>query len=294
MNELYRYRPFNENTLRELLEGDLWHSHVRLLNDPFEHPFEFNWDEITLETLPSINQHLKLIPNDVVISSYIDSSEDNKERCFEGLRQWLVSVVDELKKNADRTFVCCFSKTNREPLMWSHYADGMTGLCFVYDKSVLYGHSKLRFKDAVYNKSVEQYTYRDLETTDRLVGDKDEYNFMIGRDVSSVRAGSKLSSYLFAYQKHERWAYEEEVRSVLFAESDEENAKAGVVESVSAEAIIGVIIGSKMNKTNRKIITALCKDRGIPIHLAVPSKKDYSVDIHLNLKDPIGLDALAV
>ena len=93
MNKLYRYRPYNENTLRELIEGELWHSHVRNLNDPFEHPFDFDWDEIVLKNFPSINNHLKLVPESDFIFNY--SNEQNKNRMFSNFKFWLNAQVND-------------------------------------------------------------------------------------------------------------------------------------------------------------------------------------------------------
>ncbi|WP_318486910.1 DUF2971 domain-containing protein [Photobacterium leiognathi] len=285
MNYLYRYRSFNENTLRELIEGELWHSHVRNLNDPFEHPFDFDWDEITLDKLPNINNHLKLVPEDDFIFNYIN--EENRKQMFSAFKNWLNVQVKDLKKNSERTFICCFSESEDDPLMWSHYANGMTGLCFIYKKDILEKNPKLKFRNAVYNDSIEKITYRNLSTINKSNINTATYSFKTGCYMSTVSAGSELSNFNFAYQKHTRWGYEKEIRSVLFPENDEENAKSGIIELVGHNAIAGIIIGEKMNKTNRKIVYSISKEHNIPIHVAIANKRNYSVDINYFVLDPI-------
>lgn len=275
MEKLYRYRPFNENTLRELVTGELWHSHVRLLNDPFEHPFEFDWDEINENKLYEINKHLRMFPDDIVTKHFCDGEQNELVNQVE---KWLESQYEDLSKNARSTFVCCFSEDGEEPLMWSHYADGMKGICVVYDRRKLESHSKIKLKPADYNKEVKKVTFRDFEPINfRKL--PNQYSFSKGKIMAFVEAGSQLKSYRFSCQKHERWEYEKELRSVLFAENDAENEKSGVVIDVGADAIIGVIIGGKMNSVNREIVETLCAGRNIEVKIAKPNKQDYSVDI---------------
>ena len=171
--------------------------------------------------------------------------------------------------------------------MWSHYANGMTGLCFIYNKDVLDKNPNLKFRKAIYNDSIEKITYRNVSPINKINNKSITYDFGSGHFMSSVIAGSQLSNFDFAYQKHTRWDYEEEVRSVLFPDSDEENAKSGVIEMVGDNAIVGIIIGGKMNKTNRKIVQSLSKERNIPIHVAMPNKQNYSVYINYDVLDPI-------
>ncbi|WP_411993838.1 DUF2971 domain-containing protein [Agarivorans sp. DSG3-1] len=285
MNELYRYRSYNENTIRELIESELWHSHVRLLNDPFEHPFEFDWNELKIEKLPEINKHLKIMSHDELTAQY---AQREQNKVLNLLKKFIEIQLQDLEKNSTGTFICCFSSKCDEPLMWSHYANGMTGLCFIYDKAELSRHEKMELNQIDYNEQVKKITYRDLNSsvTERI----QQFSFTAGKVMKKVSAKTELLNHHYAYQKHIRWKYEGEVRSVLFAGSDEENAKSGVVESVSDKALIGVIIGSKMNKTNRKVIAILCKERGIPIHVAAPNRKDYSVNIYRDVDDPVSFE----
>ncbi|PSV56750.1 DUF2971 domain-containing protein [Photobacterium sp. GB-3] len=285
MNKLYRYRAFNENTLRELIEGELWHSHVRNLNDPFEHPFDFDWSDITIENLPTINRHLKLITNENLIRHYFD--DESKNIFFNGFKNWLRIQIDYLKINQERTFICCFSESENEPLMWSHYSNGMTGLCFIYNRDALANKKDLKLERVIYNESVSKMKYSDVEVINKKLNNSSHYSFTLGKFMTSNSAGSTLNNFNFLYQKHNRWKYEKEVRSILFPESNEENLKTGVIEKVGDNAVIGVIIGSKMNKVNRKIISTLCKERNIPIHIAIPNKNNYSVDIVYDVHDPI-------
>ncbi|MEZ9470457.1 DUF2971 domain-containing protein [Vibrio lentus] len=276
MRLLFRYRDYNENTVRELIESELWHSHIRHLNDPFEHPFQFDWDEVKIENFGKIASSIGWSTRGELIDCYL---EGNTKQAFKKLEHWLKIQSDFLKLKMSETFICCFSRKCDEPLMWSHYSNGMQGLCFIYDEKMLINSDRLKLKEATYNTSVDKLTYRDFPAD--TTKSSREYSFESGRDVDiySTKRTAYYSNDL-SYQKHERWKYEEEVRSVLFADDEIENQKAGVIEKIPAEALKGVIIGSKMDKTNRKVIESLCKERGIPVHVATPDRENYTVNIN--------------
>ncbi|WP_281628963.1 DUF2971 domain-containing protein [Vibrio sp. St2] len=272
---LYRYRPYNENTLSEIVNNQLWHSHVRLLNDPFELPFQFDWEEINEKNLIKISRKINLLSEQKLQECYAKNLQGNTLELVKRLYQ---DQTTELETYTTKAFVCCFSKSDDQPLMWSHYAQGMTGLCIAYKKDNLVNNDvePLVLKDVKYNSKVEKLSYKDI---DSYVVERQDGRDMKGQLGLSVRMKMSLSAITHVYQKHTRWEYEGEVRSVLFAQSDVENEKSGLIETVADNAINHIVIGSKMSSTNKEVILALCRGRGIPVYVATPNRDTYSVEI---------------
>jgi hypothetical protein len=105
-NSLFKFRSFNKASMELFVNRKLWFARPDSLNDPFECQFDFeNWFE------------LGLFPH---------TSE---------------SDIITIKKNASDRFnnlgVCSFSKTRKNLLMWSHYADEHKGFCIGFNETIL-------------------------------------------------------------------------------------------------------------------------------------------------------------
>jgi len=96
--KLYRYVPYNDNSLSMLINKEIWCPKAKTLIDPFE--FQFNLTKTSLNGIP-IDQ---------------DSLEEAKNQ------------VRELG-------VVCLSEVNDNILMWSHYTQGHTGFCIEFERT---------------------------------------------------------------------------------------------------------------------------------------------------------------
>lgn len=109
---LYRYRSFNENNLQAVENENMWMSHPKDFNDPFEFSFELEHDHAIYDICKDITGLVPLI---------------EKTRS---------SKIEELRQRTLQKFtLCCFMEDNKSELMWSHYADGHQGFCIEYDFS---------------------------------------------------------------------------------------------------------------------------------------------------------------
>ncbi|MDO6642137.1 DUF2971 domain-containing protein [Shewanella sp. 5_MG-2023] len=131
-NKFFRFRQFSQFSLSELNNRTLWFSSAKDFNDPFEFLYQLDL------TLPSDEKGLR--------NWFLYSSKSIGEKKFveqadlETLKEIASREVDRLanghiKTLSDRTNtkICCVSDEYRDPLMWSHYTNGMTGFAIVYN-----------------------------------------------------------------------------------------------------------------------------------------------------------------
>lgn len=156
-NSLCKFTTLNKNIINTLFENKIWHARVDTLNDPFEFYFNF------IKELPKSTNALSKLMED---SNYWVKNElKEKERQGaiqlllasdeDGLRSRILTKVTDheikLKTSMMSLNVCSLSKAFDEPLMWSHYGDGMRGICLIYDKEKL-KNSSLEFDIVQYEK----------------------------------------------------------------------------------------------------------------------------------------------
>ena len=98
VSKLYKYLPYNENSLSILINKKIWCPKAKSLNDPFE----FQWDikEMSVDGIP------------------IDSGS-----------------LEEAKEQTRELGVVCLSEINNNILMWSHYAQGHAGFCIEFERT---------------------------------------------------------------------------------------------------------------------------------------------------------------
>lgn len=167
---LYRYTSLSEYTLKYLKDMDLYFQDPRYFNDPFEcdlqsfdldldNNFDLKYDRY----ISMINDRLNFIGSK--INQFSLRIKDNDEpvkkryyfndvtcllfREFETLSKEL-KILKNIHYSKRKTAlkdswdikkeevlkgigVVCYSETNSNILMWSHYADSHKGLCFEFD-----------------------------------------------------------------------------------------------------------------------------------------------------------------
>jgi len=104
---LYRYRPFNQFSISELANQNVWFSSVNDFNDPFE---------VILD---------RFTP--VLTNGYSGSSEYLSTPETKQLHEMLKDIFTTLG-------LLCFTTKNNNTLMWSHYADSHKGFCIEYER----------------------------------------------------------------------------------------------------------------------------------------------------------------
>ena len=106
---IYKYRPFTQYSIKNLVSNSLWFSYVDEFNDPFESKL----------TAP-IDMWLK------------EESAEGKQTKKEDLEPLAKHYCELLEKNKHLLTACSFAKEPSNILMWSHYANSHTGFCLEF------------------------------------------------------------------------------------------------------------------------------------------------------------------
>ncbi|MCL6102466.1 MAG: DUF2971 domain-containing protein [Bacteroidetes bacterium] len=130
---VYKYLPFTINSLKLLVNGELWFGVPKNQNDPFEGEF--------------VTKDYYSLPKEHMIRFYYESSPEllNKNNLQEKIDEinnnpfvFHRDVYTILKKRLKEHYgISCFSYVKDNVLMWSHYANSHKGFCVIFDKDIL-------------------------------------------------------------------------------------------------------------------------------------------------------------
>ena len=126
--------------------------------------------------------------------------------------KYLPSILERLQKHYRW---CCFSIDNKNPLLWALYGDAGRGLCVEYELSKIQeaAGNKLSFKPIKYQQS-RYHAERKPDTTQAV----DEI----------LKRALMRKSFL--------WAYEQEIRAVIFDDGERAHKIPGEGEDFGTEA----------------------------------------------------------
>lgn len=123
---LYKYANINDNfTLNNLINNQLGFNRIENFNDPFD-------------TTPALVINVNNIRKHILASSNL--SDTQKEKVLMLSKSQLNSIANmtilEQFRNPTLTAdkgITCFSETNDNILMWSHYSNKHEGICLGFD-----------------------------------------------------------------------------------------------------------------------------------------------------------------
>lgn len=268
-NCYFKYSTLNQNMINSLLCNKLWHARVDTLNDPFELNFRF------MDNIPKDHNKLAEMLEKVGYFVIPEFREKEKNAFIKGLLNGLDDQINESLMNKVRAaekslrfkienqnyFIASLSEKFDEPLMWSHYSNGMQGICISYDKDKLLA-SNLEFEDVEYQSSIYEIDFIDTYFKHKMEGNS--YDFSPLLSISKV--------------KHSRWEYESEVRSIRIPTDDERNLL-GVNKDLSLNTIKSIIFGSKISSNDLGTLKELASYLRIPLYKASPDNYEFSVSI---------------
>lgn len=132
-----------------------------------------------------------------------------------------VKNFQETKTKIEELGICCFSRTNKSILMWSHYADNHKGFCIEFET----------------NKRLLGINPLDINYTDKF-------------NKSQYLKQPKDSLYHLIYTKASNWKYEQELRSFDYNLFNEESRKIKFIDT----DIKAIYFGVKTEKSNIELI----------------------------------------
>lgn len=279
MGNFYRFFSCKEEQgggyrdINALKDSYLWFSSTHDFNDPFEGLYT---EQLTFRQAKDISDdEVKQMLFHVTVSNGKDAISNNScNNTSDRDPVWLFyqkssiaescksSVEDMLKLIKDTAKVCCFNrdwgetKAFHNKLMWSHYANGLRGMCLEFDSTQL--DSSL---ESLNNSEIQGgvVNYSGLTKLDAL-------KLML--DYAKNKNHGVASVLL---QKCKEWEYEQEHRLVSTKNQMMYNK----------ESIKTIFIGQKMNKNRRKQLIKTVNQLGLTDKLKVATIDRESFNIKI-------------
>jgi len=231
---LYRYRHLNgehrERTKKIITDSILYFANPSILNDPFDckvnYLLPFSVDKLKRQ---HVNQIKKYMPG--LNRSQRRARATQNIRAMEP-RKFLHKMTETFQNTINGVGVLSLSATDRNILLWSHYAEGHTGLCLKFvatDQTPFFGRAlPINYVSTYPEISITSSTDKQLDA------------FLLTKAID--------------------WRYEEEYRII-----DHDH---GAGEKVfPAELLAGIILGARMTPDDRRTVVEWVSKRNYPVEL---------------------------
>ncbi|WP_046005179.1 DUF2971 domain-containing protein [Pseudoalteromonas rubra] len=277
MTSVFKFRAATEDhDIDALVQGYLWFSKLKNLNDPFEGAyylnhqvskgllFKYHANALAKRPLRSIS------PDDEVVEMYIDKEVGSPGGYEQWLKQLTMKEIDEeLSKLRDvySIFSCSLSKEDHPvwpaPLnnmsMWGYYANGLKGFCIEYHLDTLV--ESLNQKYGCFDKAPVNYVEQDNAPEICLE------DVLVDAIEGTSHTHRSLLTAMTTKCKNP-WDQENELRIVG------ECLDGKYFHSLAA--IKAIYVGSKMESVKLKRLVKFAKENTIPIvrvHNALHNKR---------------------
>ncbi len=244
---LYKYQPYNIQTLDNIKDRYIWFSKPDDFNDPFDCSINFSFDDLTEDEWAFLYRKAQegLTKERDQRSATALFAGNRPSPNFKRFYSEKMKILagKRLETEFKQRGVACFSEKMDDILMWSHYADGHKGFCLEYDTRFL------PFSKAVPVEYSETYpTINPLEDINNLL-------------------------IQLAITKSIGWSYEEEWR--IFHEVG--NKEFGV----PVDALTGVYFGCEMPYVHKEVIALVLRDAPTKLYEARISETNFELEFEL-------------
>ena len=283
---LYKYTSV-ARALEVLLTGEVYFSHRRELNDPFDskQTSDFSTCEKRKEAIKLVNQ--KIMEHEEKghdLSGMLSgmSRKTYQKRLIED-DEFANNIMQKLvEMDKSNTGVYCFAEGGDSIIMWAHYANNHQGCCLKFD---FQGHT---FRSIEKGKICFPFSFINM------VRYYDKY------PVRVFGAHEKYFSYIPESKyltKSKDWQYENEWRAIMYdthakgfisgksigGEIPDEpiikRMKGSGHYPLDKDLLHGIILGYKMKDNEKKSIINAALLRGIKIYEAQPKLYEYGMEI---------------
>lgn len=222
---LYKYREDSGFTEDIIKNHALWFSSPLAFNDPFD-----CWSVVGYATDEQKNQTMDRLAQEYpFVKDVYSKSPGIVKNCL---------VPQKLKTCADNVFsqirICSFSQKYNNIIMWSHYAQEHTGLCFMFDFS----------EDLLFLKFCSKVNYVSKITPSNALSDE----------------GRKKLIKECVLSKYKDWSYEEEVRIMKLGNDIQSNTNGQLVQ-FNPKALKKIFFGCKATETIIEKYRGLCNTK---------------------------------
>lgn len=243
--KIYKYRKFNENTLKLLINNSIHFSRPIDFNDPFD-------SRILYEEKNNINDLTKFYNN-----SYKQGliSENN-------IKSWinLSSKIKKLKNRAKfekdicaeknkfyqiNLLISCFASISNCIQMWSHYAENHTGICI--------GFSTLNFENNewILLEDNKIKSFKIINKLNAIPVYPVNYSSKCPNPINENTKDIIDQCIKFILTKENKWNYENELRSII------NNNNINNPIKFNKNSLCEIYLGLKMSKEIQKVIINL-------------------------------------
>ncbi len=209
-------------------------------------------------------------PFDLVLGSYGASlSGEDRSAFYDAMPEYMrdpayydESYLDIQAGARASLSIMCFTKTFKNILMWSHYANNHTGLCVGYDYNSSFFHNKY---SCSYSNNVGEI--KKIEYTN------DRPKYIIPTDLVN-----NTSDW---FKKSKDWKYEKEYRILLpvdDASNNNDSDPAMLLFKIDPENIKQVILGCRMTEINKEYIYNILAPYDIQIMESQPHPAHYKLN----------------
>ena len=245
----YLYHYTNVSTALKIIDGNsLKFSKINRTNDTLESKLKIDFENVDKDTYNTILTW---------IQSFNDKySSDLQLLCFS---------VDEDEPVKDVSFKTKLSDYSRrgfaKPRMWAQYASNNEGVCLIFDKEriisriteelgdLLIDHKRVKYKDQLFSFKFSDRTVNQIKNNIRI--DDNSIGFGI-QCHSFLQRNNDFTDYNY-FHKLDDWKGEKEYRFLSYYEND-------LFIENSNDALVGVIIGERIDKTNEHLISMICNE----------------------------------
>ncbi len=280
-NFLYKYTSVIR-ALEVLLTREVYFSHRRELNDPFDgrHMMDFSTREKREENIKKVREHEEKYHDLSSMLSGMNREENHK--LFIKDKEFANKLMEKTVEDMDvfNTGVYCFTDRRDSIVMWAHYANNHQGCCLEFD---LQGHVLQSVRGGKINfpfLQIHMVRYSDRYPT-RVFGEE--------------RALHEENSFYMCKSKD--WKYENEWRAIMYDTSTQrlisgksigsdiidesiiKRMKGSGLYPLDKDLLHGIILGYKMKDNEKKSIIAAAQSSRIKIYQAQPKLYKYGMEI---------------
>lgn len=167
------------------------------------------------------------------IATICDLNDPFELLCIDLSNPLLRHFMREWKAEVGRRFgMLCFSRSWRNPVQWSHYADKHRGLCLAFD---------------VPEESLQPVTYSGLRSSQ-------EASDLFDRGIAAL---DKETILRFLSTKYAHWHYEKEMRTFVTLDDRDPSTQLYFTAFSDKLKLVEVIVGSEADLTRQELNEAL-------------------------------------
>lgn len=223
---LFKYMPFNLNTVKLLINNELWFGMPDTQNDPNEAEFIIKYGE----KVNGIIDYRIIIQEE--LDKIIDATDSGRVSPFGFERIEFEKKLNKVIR--DYLGICSMSVNYDDILMWAHYADNNEGICVVFDKEILTSHLRIDADMVTYSESIANANF-----------------------IKNGKTGHVISDKIFYMNKLDNWKDEGEFRFVRRYNDRIPQNGIDRLETFPDKAIVGIILGENFPLENFKTIINL-------------------------------------